>query len=102
VTEPAGELGVTLELAEGFDGDAVVVLLDGLEVWRGADVRTNWSVGLAQVVHLSARQLPAVLEVRVGGDSRTADLPESGLRLRAARAPDGRLQVNRAPAGPIF
>jgi anti-sigma factor RsiW len=42
---------VTLDLQEGFAGEAVEVRLDGKPVWRG-EVRTDWSIGLAERVEI--------------------------------------------------
>ena len=66
---------------------------------------TNYSVGLADVVPLSAplSHPPVVLEVRVG--SHAASLPLSAdttRRLRVDLESDGTLRVGPAPDGPIY
>lgn len=46
------ELHIALE--EGFEGDAVVVQVDGRQVLRDADVRTRHQIGLATTVDVTA------------------------------------------------
>jgi hypothetical protein len=58
--------GLSLDLQEGFEGEAVEVLLDGRTVWRGRP-RTNWSIGLAERVELTVPPAGADLTVAVGG-----------------------------------
>jgi hypothetical protein len=97
--------GVALELGGGFSDDEVVVVVDGRQVWRGTGVTTNWSVGLADVIHLPASA--RTVEVRVGRSSSSMPLPcppdgDGEVRLRADRCENGRLRLDFAPAGPVF
>lgn len=56
---------ITLDLQEGFAGETVEVRLDGREVWRG-EVRTDWSIGLAERVQV---------EVPAGGGAVSVTVP---------------------------
>jgi anti-sigma factor RsiW len=56
---------ITLDLQEGFAGETVEVRLDGREVWRG-EVRTDWSIGLAERVQV---------EVPAGGGTVSVTVP---------------------------
>lgn len=56
---------ITLDLQEGFAGETVEVRLDGREVWRG-EVRTDWSIGLAERVQV---------EVPAGGGTVSVSVP---------------------------
>jgi len=87
----------TLELGAGFRDDEVSVLLDGREVWHGAAVSTDYSVGLAAVVPLPAAS--GELEVRVGTRA-TGTATLSGVRLRAELDPAGTMTIGPAPEGP--
>jgi hypothetical protein len=101
---------LAVELGEGFSGDEVVVLVDGRQVWRGSDVTTNWSVGLADVVRVPEVPIGATVEVRARGSSAsrpvadaTATHGDGGeLRLRAGLDPDGGLRVEPADLGPVM
>lgn len=94
---------LAVELAEGFAGEDVAVLVDGTPVWHGERVTTNYSVGIADVVWLS---LPAsghpTVEVRVGSRSSsqrvdaTAATGSGELRLRARIDPAGALTLGEA------
>lgn len=97
--------GVALELGGGFSDDEVVVVVDGREVWRATGVTTNWSVALADVVHLPAAA--RTVEVRVGRSSSSMPLPDppegdGEIRLRVDRCENGRLRLDYAPSGPVF
>jgi hypothetical protein len=91
--EPAVELGV------GFADDDVVVLLDGQEVWRRQGVSTNYSVGIADVVHLPG---PGTLEVRVRDHVLSGRVGPDMARLRVDLDPSGAPRLHAAPEGPVF
>lgn len=59
-----------LDLREGFDGDLVTVRVAGREVYRNPDLRTNYSVGIADRLHL---------DIPVGRVEVEVTLPESGV-----------------------
>ncbi len=59
-----------LALHDGFDGDTVVLLVDGREVFRRGGVQTDPRTNLAASVDVPWSDPPQRLEVR---------LPESGL-----------------------
>lgn len=59
-----------VDLREGFNGDTVIVRIDGQEVYRRSGVATNYSVGLADSFRAEV----------AGGDVRVeVMLPEKGL-----------------------
>jgi hypothetical protein len=64
-----------VDLREGFDGDLVVVRVDGREAYRQDGVRTNYSVGLADRVGI---------EVPRGTVRVELVLPERGLSAAIA------------------
>ncbi|MPY79379.1 MAG: hypothetical protein GEV04_13000 [Actinophytocola sp.] len=110
---PAAEPGpgtFAVELAEGFAGDDVSVLIDGRQMWHRNGVTTNYSVGIADVVRLP---LPAsawpTVEVQVGRRSATQRVDVTGLgtsggelRLRARIDPAGALTLGTASDEPRF
>ncbi|GAA5121591.1 hypothetical protein [Haloechinothrix salitolerans] len=81
-----GPGALVVELAEGFAGDDVTVLIDGEQMWHRNGVSTNYSVGIADVVRLPmpTKAWPTV-EVQVGrrAATRRVDVGET------ARAADG-------------
>jgi hypothetical protein len=86
---------VTVDLQDGFEGDAVEVFVDGERRWREEGVTTNIAVSLAASVPLDvpdgpanvrvavpARGLEAVLAVQAAGEVHlAANLAEGQLRL---------------------
>lgn len=97
---------VEIELGEGFADDDVTVLVDGQELWRQDNVSTNWSVGIADVVRVTAPASgsPAV-EVRARGAAAVLRVDASGggrVRLRANLDPHGDLHLGPATGGPVF
>lgn len=55
-----------IDLREGFAGDAVEILIDDRVVYSRADVRTNYSAGIADSFEVDvAPATVAVIEVRV-------------------------------------
>ena len=59
-----------VDLREGFNGDTVIIRIDGQEAFDRPDVKTNYSVGLAD--RLSVEVAPGNVRVEVL-------LPERGL-----------------------
>ncbi|HEX6344488.1 hypothetical protein [Umezawaea sp.] len=92
---------VEVELGTGFSDDAVVVLLDGAEVWRSDGVTTNYSVGLAGVVRLPD-DVAGTLEVRVRNEARSTRIEPGEHRLRVDLDPSGAPRLRDAPEGPVF
>lgn len=60
-----------IDLQEGFDGDAVVVCLDGQEVFRKADVRTRYQISRAEGIEIEAAPGRHTVEV---------SLPDKGIK----------------------
>ncbi|MQA59997.1 MAG: hypothetical protein GEU86_00570 [Actinophytocola sp.] len=91
---------LAVELAEGFADDEVAVLVDGEQVWHRTGVTTNYSVGLADVVHLPPPPHEATVEVRVRGkaDTQRVDATSAAgeIRLRARLDPAGSLALAEA------
>ena len=54
-----------IDLREGFSGDAVEISVDGRAAYSKANVRTDYSVGVADFVELDAAGTTAQVEVRV-------------------------------------
>ncbi|MFQ6398595.1 hypothetical protein ACLMAJ_34805 [Nocardia sp. KC 131] len=100
--------GLELEIGEGFEDDDLRVLVDGREVWHGAGLTTNYSVGLADVVAVPVEKTgPVSVEVlsRGGGSaSYQVDLTAgTGIRLRCQLDPTSkRLELGPAPTEPLF
>lgn len=65
---------ITLDLQEGFAGEAVEVRLDGAPVWRG-EVRTDWSIGLAERVEIEVPAGGGTIAVAVPSRDAAIDLP---------------------------
>jgi hypothetical protein len=54
-----------IALQDGFDADAVVVSVDGTEVFRKDGVTTRRQIGLADTFEVDVPERPAQLEVAV-------------------------------------
>lgn len=54
-----------IALQDGFDADAVVVSVDGTEVFRKDGVTTRRQIGLADTFEVDVPEQPAQLEVAV-------------------------------------
>lgn len=97
---------IAVELGEGFAGDDVAVMVDGVEVWRGSGVTTNYSVGIAEVVRVSAPAAEAAVEVQVRGksDSALVDATTAAgeIRLRARIDPAGSVALSPADDEPRY
>ena len=59
-----------IDLQDGFDGDTVVVTVNGEEIFREQGVRTKTQVGAARYVKM---------EVEIGATTVMVTLPERGL-----------------------
>ncbi|WP_439579211.1 hypothetical protein [Elioraea sp.] len=64
---------ITLDLQEGFAGETVEVRVDGVPVWRG-EVRTDWSIGLAERVELEVPATGGTVSVSVPSRPATIEL----------------------------
>lgn len=64
---------ITLDLQEGFAGEAVEVRLDGTPIWRG-EVRTDWSIGLAERVEIEVPEGGGTISVAVPSRPASIDL----------------------------
>jgi hypothetical protein len=98
---------LSVELGAGFAGADVTVLVDGHDVWHRRGVRTDYSIGLADVVRvpLPVGATPTV-EVRVDGTAGTTTLsepvPADGARIRCELDPGGAMTMGPAPGGPVL
>jgi len=64
-----------IDLQEGFEGDAVVICLDGQEVFRKADVRTRYQISRAEGIEIEAPPGRHAVEV---------SLPDKGIKQEIA------------------
>ena len=73
---------VVIDLQDGFDGETVILQVDGNEVFQGTDVRTRYQIGLAHTVNLELTPGPHRLSVALPNRNLTAtaefDPQESG------------------------
>jgi hypothetical protein len=56
---------IHLALQDGFDGDDVVLRVDGSEVYRGEDVTTRTQISHAADMHLDVPDRPFELDVDI-------------------------------------
>ena len=56
---------LAIALTDGFDGDAVVVTVNGVEAFRGDRVTTLTQIGLADSFEVDVPDGPSVVEVDV-------------------------------------
>lgn len=75
---------LSVALEEGFEGDTVVVEVNGRRVFERDGVRTRMQVGLAESLELEVDERAAVVEVQV---------PSRGARGRIERPLAERLYV---------
>ena len=64
-------MALVIDLQDGFEGDAVVVCLDGREVFRKAGVRTRYQISRADRITLEADAGRRTVEV---------SLPDKGIK----------------------
>jgi hypothetical protein len=62
---------INLALQDGFDGDTVAILVDGVESYRGVDVTTRTQISHAADAQLEVPDRPFTLEI---------DVPTRGVR----------------------
>ena len=91
-----------IELGEGFTGDEVAVLVDGREVWRRAGVRTNWSVGIADVVRVADPASLVAVHTRDTAATFRLASADQPVRLRADLDRTGRLHLGPASDQPAY
>jgi hypothetical protein len=58
---------LTLDLQEGFEGDQVVIAIDGHEQFRKSGIRTRLQIGLAERVRLDVEPGQHILNVSLPG-----------------------------------
>ena len=63
---------VVIDLQDGFDGETVILQVDGNEVFRDTDVRTRYQIGLAHTVNLDLAPGPHLLSVALPNRALTA------------------------------
>ena len=95
---------LTVDLQDGFDGDAVEVVVDGERRWHEDAVTTNVAVSLAASVPLEVPDGPAVVRVAVPGRGLEAQLAveAAGEVHLAANVADGRLRLERLAERPYY
>ena len=64
-------MSLVIHLQEGFEGDSVVIRLDGHEVFRKAEVRTRYQISRAERVEIEAAPGRHTVEV---------SLPDKGIK----------------------
>jgi hypothetical protein len=57
---------INIALQDGFDGDEVVIRVDGAEAYRGEQVTTRTQISHAADTQLEVPDAPFTLEVEVG------------------------------------
>ena len=60
-------IALTLDLQEGFEGDLVVIAVDGRELYRKSGIRTRLQIGLAERVRLDVEPGRHLLRVSLPG-----------------------------------
>jgi hypothetical protein len=97
--EPASEGKVmdelTIALEEGFQGQHIVVVVDGDVVLDDPDVRTRQQIGLSRSIPVHLTEGDHSIGVRVDGDERLNMHVDTGVirAVRISRASDGSLYV---------
>lgn len=73
MNHPAASLNAVLHIAlqDGFDDEPVAVLVDGEEVYRREDVRTDYRIGLADSFEIPLPAAPVTVTVRLPARSLT-------------------------------
>lgn len=90
-----------IALQDGFAGDPVAIRLDGREVYRKADVRTDLRISRADGVDVEVPAAGATIEVEARGRTTTAQvLPTRTPYLAVNLEADGRPDL-RASAEPF-
>lgn len=64
---------ITIDLRDGFVGDAVVIRVDGREVYRDDSVSTRTQIGLAKSLTVEAQSAVAV-EIEMPGRALSATI----------------------------
>ena len=96
---------ITIDLREGFEGDTVVIAVNGEEVYRGEAVRTDYSIGLADVVRAASPPGAMTCEASVPNRRLTADYEttvEEPIVLAVRIDPGGSLVIEPAPEPRLF
>ncbi len=68
-------MSLVIHLQEGFEGDLVVIRLDGQEVFRKAEVRTRYQISRAESIDIEAPPGRHAVEV---------SLPDKGIKQEIA------------------
>ncbi len=86
MTEASNDTDVTLSVAlqDGFEGDLVVVRVDGDEVFRESGVSSDLRIGLATSFEVTLNHFPAIV---------TVELPDRGLVGETRVEDEGTLHV---------
>jgi hypothetical protein len=81
-----------IDLREGFSGEAVVIRIGDREIYNRRDVRTNYSVGLADRIAAEIAADQVLVEV---------ELPDRGARQSVSHSASGSttLAISLDPAG---
>ena len=95
---------LTVDLQEGFEGDAVEVFVDGERRWSENEVTTNIAVSLAASVPLEVPDGPVNVHVAMPGRGLEAGLglEASGEVHLAANVADGRLRLEQLAERPYY
>lgn len=88
-----------IDFQDGFEGELVTVTVDGQEVYRQGDVKTDYRIGLATSVEVGLPDHPVTVRVSLpqkGADLSLAVEPEPDVYLAVSYL-DGDLQSTRSP-----
>jgi hypothetical protein len=101
VWEEGRLITLTLDLQEGFEGDQVVLAIDGRELYRKNGIRTRLQIGLAERVQLSVEPGQHILKVSLPGRSMQGErhFNAESEPVLAVSLIDGRIDIGppRAP-----
>jgi hypothetical protein len=93
-----------VDLQAGFDGDRVSLSIDGREVYARDDVRTDYSIGLADTVEAAVPggEVRITLELPDRGLRESLVLPDPGSSVGFSIEPDGRITHRISPDTPRY
>lgn len=94
-----------VDLREGFNGETVIVRVDGREIYRRSGVETNYSVGLADRMRVEVPEGEVRVEVVLpdrGIHQSTVQQVRSAATLAFALDPAGQLTGPEVDSSPRY